>query len=698
MAKALRIRLWKKAPFIRLLLPLIAGIILEFYFKFSIKQILNFGVLPISAFILFPFVPEVYRYRYRVFQGLVLSLCITIFGLFINWHKDIRNNPNWYGNHYSDSSFLVVTIAEPPVEKAKSYKALAAVESIVNHSSSQYATGNLLLYFAKDSIQKELQYGDQIIVGNSLQQIKNTGNPGGFDYAQYSAFRQFYHQSLLKNKDWILLDKKNKTSYSSFLFSTREKVVNIIEKYIKGDNESSIAKALLIGYKVDLDKDLVQAYSNAGVVHLIAISGLHMGIIYGVLLWVFSNIPIIRKSLIIKSILIFICLWLFALLTGASPSVLRAAVMFSFIVGGRAVDKHASVYNSMAASAFLLLCINPFILWDVGFQLSYLAVLGIVAVQKPISNWFNFKNKLIQSAWKLAAVSLAAQLFTFPICLYYFHQLPLLFLLANIIAIPLATWILWGCLILVFISPINFIAFYFGKIISGLLWLLNKSVTLINGIPFSLWEGVLVTFTETILLYLITACFSYAMVQKNKYAFKMAMTFSIILISLNAFYQWENLNQKKMIVYNIGAHKAIDFIAGNEFLFIGDSNLMANPLLENYSLKPSRIFFKANNKIDFHKAKFQQDNFYLLQDKKIFMMDTTIMFSPLIEKIKVDYIIISKNPAINVANLAQAFECNQYIFDASNSFRKIEKWKKECEELHLHFHSVSEQGAFVTNL
>ena len=375
--------------------------------------------------------------------------------MLLTWHKDIRNEKNWYGHYLDSSSYIIATIKEPCVEKAKSYKALATVNFIANGDTTYSATGDVLLYLAKDSGIKIPQYGDKIIFSNNLQQIKNSGNPGAFDYARYSAFHQLFHQAYLKKNDWHLIEHTKLAGYKSYIFDLREKIKNIIYNYIPGDDEKAIAVALLIGYKVDLDKDLVQAYSNAGVVHLIAISGLHMGIIYSILFWLFTKIPFVKRSKKARLVLILLCLWSFALLTGASGSVLRSAFMFSFIATGIAFNKKASIYNSMAASAFLLLCYNPFLLWDVGFQLSYFAVLGIVISQPFIVKWFYFKNKFVNAIWQLSSVSLAAQLFTFPICMYYFHQLPLLFLLSNLIAIPLTTIALWTCILLIIISPIN---------------------------------------------------------------------------------------------------------------------------------------------------------------------------------------------------------------------------------------------------
>ncbi len=619
------------------------------------------------------------------------------FGCLISWQKDARNHNNWYGKYVEPQSLIIATINEPPVGKAKSFKAVAVAEIVMNKGNQQKTSGNFLIYFDKDSASQKLKYGDKIIFQKGLSEIKSSGNPGAFDYAQYAAFHQLFQQVYLKQSQWVLLNEKNKKVWQQFIYITRENVVSILEKYLGKNNESSIAKALLIGYKVDLDKDLVQAYSNAGVVHLIAISGLHMGIIYGVLVWIFSLLPVIKKSKPTRLILIILSLWFFALLTGASPSVLRAAVMFSFIVAGNAFNKKNSVYNSLAASAFLLLCFNPFILWDVGFQLSYLAVLGIVVAQKNISNWLYFKNKYEQRAWQLAAVSLSAQLFTFPLCFYYFHQLPLLFLFSNMLAIPLATFALWGCLTLVFISPFSIVAFYFGKAVYGIIWLLNHTVLFFDSIPFALWQDVSVSLVETILMYMVVCSFIFAFIQKNKNAFKMGVAFSLTFASLIAFDNWHAYSQKKLIVYNIPMHKAVEFVDRNNFHFVGDSIVMKDKLLNAFNLKPTHILLKIKESDSFANASKFNNNFYQFYDSRILIIDSMTKFSS-DKKVDFDYIIFSKNPRINLADIAKVFDCKKYIFDASNSSWKIEQWKKECEELHLQFHSVPEQGAFVINL
>ncbi len=681
----------------RLLLLAIAGIILEFYFHFTLKYVIASAAALSMAFVLFSFLPAVSRYKFRVLQGVIISLFMIIFGMFITWNKDIRNHKSWYDNNYNDSSFLIVTIKEPLIEKAKSYKALSNVESIINRDSQKVARGTLLIYFEKNSLSENLKYGDKIIIGKRVQPIKNSGNPAAFNYARYSAFQQIFHQVYLKRNEWILLKGNEASTFKSVLFSTRDYILKTLDQYIPGADQSSLAKALLIGYRIDLDKDLVQAYSNVGVVHLIAISGMHLALIYYLLFWITTKIPFVKRSKISRLILILCCLWFFSLLTGAPASVLRSAVMFSFIAIGSSFNKNNSIYNSLAISAFLLLCYDPFMLWDVGFQLSYLAVLGIVILQKNIYNWFYFENKIADKTWKLASVSLAAQVFTLPACIYYFHQFPLLFLISNMVAIPLSTFALWGCIALLFVSPIPLAASLLGKVVWLFIWLLNHSVLIISNISFALWDKISISVTGVLLLYIIFSALVYWLLKKDLMALKIALLIALVFAGTTSFNKWQSFHQKKMIVYNIATHQAIDFIQGQTYHFISDTSLVKDELLQNFNLKPARIALMLTSESSLPGVLINKNNFYQFYKKRIVLIDSTLHYSPLSKKIKADYIIISKNPGIKIASLAHTFDCNFYVFDASNSLWKIGQWKKECEELHLHSHSVSEQGAFVTD-
>lgn len=635
-------------------------------------------------------------------QGFIIQLLFISLGLLLAWQKDIRHEDNWYGNYYKDSSYLLVRIDEPLVEKAKSFKADGYVEALIQDDEMISCKGKLLLYFSRDSTNTELNYGDRIIVRKNLQPIKNSGNPGAFNYERYAAFQGIFHNVFLKDKDWTAVKgttSSAKNSFKQFIFSARKYVLSVLQKTIHtGKDELGITQALLIGYTNDLDKDLVQAYSNTGVVHIIAISGMHLGLIYVLLLWIFAKIPLVNRSKLLQLGLILGCLWLFAILTGASPSVLRAAVMFSCIAIGKNLEKQVSIYTSLAASAFILLCYNPYYLWAVGFQLSYLAVLGIVIFQRPIYNYIYIKNKWVDKVWQLMSVSTAAQLLTFPVCIYYFHQFPNLFLITNIVAVPLATVILYAAIALAAFSWIPFIGLYLGKLVGGLTWCMNKFILSINDLSFAVWDKIPATVLSTWLLYAVVTGFSAWLILKNKKYFQAGLIALLVFTMQNAFSKWQTARQQKLIVYNVPQHKAIDFVNGNNYQFAGDSILLEDGLLQNFHLKPGRIVQQLDRRSDSLAGVIQYGSFYQFNNKRILLVDNTISFNPVQQRMELDLIVISKNPRLSITQLAKSFNCKQFVFDASNPVWKINKWKQECEALHINHHSIPEKGALIYNV
>ncbi|MEO6454379.1 MAG: ComEC/Rec2 family competence protein [Ginsengibacter sp.] len=697
---AISIPLWKKAPFLRLVLPLILGILLQWYMQFEWIQILPAGIGFIIAFLLFQLLPLALRFKLQAFQGLLVNLIILVFGVLLTYQKDVRHQQNWFGNFYDKNDYLAVTINEPPLEKSKSYKADALVENVITNDTVNSVSGKVVLYFIKDSTVAPLKYGDRILFNKKLQSIQNSGNPGAFNYKRYLAFKQIFHTVFLKKGEWIVLPEKNINQFKQFLFTSRQKILDVLNKNMQGnDDQLSIAEALLIGYTQDLDKDLVQAYSNTGVVHIIAISGMHLGLIYVMLVWIFKRVPYIKKLRILRVILILSSLWLFALLTGGGASILRSAVMFSCIVMGDIFKKKPSIYNSLAASAFILLCVNPFYLWDVGFQLSYLALLGIVILQKPIYHLLFVKNWLLNKIWQLTAVSLAAQIFTFPVCLYYFHQFPTIFLFTNLLTVPLSTIILFVEIFLIAFAWIPLLAFWIGKLTWWLIWIMNKIILFFNDLPYALWDRIPATLTSTLLLYAIVCGIIFWLLNKSKTALTISLFLLFTFTFLNAFNKWNIVRQQKVIVYNVPQHQAIDFVRGNSYKFIGDSILFIDGMLQNFHIKPGRIALQLHES-DSNLAglSLQGNYFYNFLSRSFFLLDTSIAFQPGLKKINVDVIIISKNPKVYIPQLALVFNCSKYVFDASNSLWKIDQWKKDCEKLHLPFHSVPDQGAFIMDL
>ena len=466
------IPVWKKAPFIKFLLPFMCGIIVQWHLQMPVKIVWLILLSALIVLFIHFFLYDHARYKFGITNGMAVVILFFSLGCLLTWLRDIRNNDDWYGKYYKAGDIVKVVLQEPPIQKINSYKALATIAAVAGRNKIYSTKGDVIVYFQRDST-LSLDYGSEIIFSNPLQEIKNAGNPGGFDYKRYSLFQDITHQVFLKRGDFIALNKKKQNLFGTILFPVRKKVLSIMRSYIHGEKEYGLAEALLIGYKDDLDKNLVQSYTNTGVVHIIAISGMHIALIYWLLALLCSPLIKIKYSKWFVATIIISGLWLFSLLAGAQASVIRSAVMFTCIVTGENFSRKASIYNTLAASAFILLCYDPFWLWDVGFQLSYAAVLSIVIFMKPIYNWFYIKNKILDFIWKLNAVSIAAQLLTTPFSIYHFHQFPNFFLLSNCVAVPLSSIIVLAEILLCVISFIPFFAVFAGKILSWLIGLMN---------------------------------------------------------------------------------------------------------------------------------------------------------------------------------------------------------------------------------
>lgn len=441
----------------------------------------------------------------------------------------------------------------------------------------------------------------------------------------------------------------------------------------------------------------MRSYSNTGVVHIIAISGLHIGLIYWLLNWLLNPITKYKNLYWPKPVLIVAGLWIFSLVAGGSPSVLRSAVMFSFIVVGQNISRKISVYNSLAASAFLLLCFNPYWLWDVGFQLSYAAVLSIIIFMKPVYNCLFIQNKILDAVWKLNAVTLSAQILTLPICLYYFHQFPNFFLITNLIAVPLSSIILLGEILLCAGFMLPAIANKIGLLLHWMIWLMNTFIELIGGLPFSVLENIQISMPQLVLSYIAILFFSIWLLKGKQPAF-IGVLLVLLLISIERTRMiLTSQNQKKIIIHNIPMHQSIDFVEGSHYFFRGDSVLMKDDFIQSFHLKPSRIAYQVTKR-DSLPGLYYNNFCFLFNSKTIIFIEKPLPEINQAGKLTIDLIVISKNPAVSIAAISNIFSCKQIIFDASNSPWKISKWKTECDALNISYYSVPDKGAFVMNM
>ncbi len=680
-----------------------AGIMIQWHFQLSISTLFLIFTVAFTCLLSFFFIPFFNRYRFSFINGIATGILFFSIGAMLAWQKDIRNNEQWLGNFYNQKDALIVTIDEPPVEKTKSIKANATVSHLVQNGKSIPVKGKIILYFQKDlpvgqaGSSSQLTYGSPIIFRKSLQEIKNSGNPGGFDYKRYSLFQGITHQVYLKAGEYELLDDKKENWFRKFIYSSRERVLNVLRTNIKNDKELGLAEALLIGYKDDLEQSLVQSYTNTGVVHIIAISGLHLGLIYWLLAILLKPLKKRKKTKWLNPVLIITGLWLFSLLAGAQPSILRSALMFTCIVLSESLSKKTSIYNTMAVSAFVLLCINPYWLWDVGFQLSYAAVLSIIIFMRPIYNWFYIKNKILDFLWKLNAVTLAAQILTVPLSIYHFHQFPNLFILTNFLAVPLSSAILLGEIFLCIISFIPALALLVGKLISWFIWLMNTYIEKIEMIRFSLWDGLQINILQAVLLVLFAVGISFWLMEKSRNGLKYGLLAFLGFIAVRSYSFIQSNRQQKIIVYNVPQKKAIDVINGREYVFVGDSDLLHNDFARNFHLKPSRILYRVSD-TDTLADLYAGKNYLNFKGRHILLLDESISFALPESKPSIDLLVISKNPKIYMKKLAASLNIKQVVFDGSVPAWKANYWKKDCDSLRIPWHDVTTKGAFVMSL
>ena len=587
--------LWKKAPFLRLTIPFTGGIAIQRYadLPFVLLSVLSFAsfitliLLYKSSFICF---------RYYWIRGILLNLLLICTGSILLVCRDGKFHANSLDHSYCSGDYVVAKLEEPPITKSNTCQARATVEYLITENIRKQVQGIILLYFNKKDLSASIipiQYGDRIIFRKSLLPITYTGNPGAFDYQHYCLLQQIRFTVLLGKKDWIKLPWPSAGIFQLALIHIREKILGSIRSYLSGSQEIALAEALLIGYRNDLDRDLSQAYSNTGVVHIIAISGLHLALIYELLAFCLHPLRSGKTGKWMRIIIIIFALWGFSFLTGASPSVLRSAMMFTCIAMGEVISKKNSVYNNFSASAFLLLCYNPYWLWDIGFQLSYTAVLSIVIFMKPIYKLFSFRNRIGDWIWKSVAVTMAAQVLTVPICIYQFHQFPTYFLPANLIAVPLSSLILIGELLVCCTTFIPIVARMTGYVLSRLIWLLNHFISFTAQLPFSTWNGLEISTAQCWLIYgIIAGMAAFYFFREIRY-FIMALLALTGLVTLRSISFFSAGDQQIMIVYNVPHHQVIDCIDGRYYYAKEDSSTTSNKYLQNSCCRPARIRYRA---------------------------------------------------------------------------------------------------------
>ena len=616
--------IFQSAPFIRITLWFAAGILGH---KYLPSPNAVWFYLVVSFFIAIIILSLKPNYRMVAMSNLFIS-----FGLFFwgGWYAG--QNVQYFSTIPSEKEFYSGYIFEKPVEKNKSYQSIMEISN-----PEKKIEEKVIVYFQKDQTVELLKPGSRIVFNSKFNRIRNRGNPFEFDYQAFMQKQGIVHSVYLKASDYKI---RNSSANNLYIFAERcrDYLLSILKKkHITGE-EYSVVAALTLGHRKELNQETRDYFASSGAMHVLAVSGLHVGIIYFIFTFLFSPLKKKKYGRLAYTLLVGSLIWIYAILTGLTPSVQRAAVMFCFILIGQNLNRPANIFNSLAASAFLLMLFNPFIIYEIGFQLSYLAVTGIVLFQPLFYQLYIPQNRLVEKLWVLLTVSLAAQLATFPLGLFYFSQFPNYFWLSNFIVIPAATLILSGTFLLFLLQPVPFVSDWIGIGIQKLTQLMLSGLKTINSLPYALTDQVSINSVQAILLLLIVA-FGYWFVRS-----KSIQQLRLILLLTGGFFlaslvqNYGLLNQRKVIVYN-SPSPVVQFIHGREsyVLYSPDqtsdeqlSRLLEGPTIRMKLNPPVRIVLSRNTEFRNNKLAISND-MILFAGKKIQVLKNKSVPFPLVD-------------------------------------------------------------------
>lgn len=662
---------------IHLAFGLIIGIILSYYFTISITiswllLALAFSILLATYFIS----KQLFNPRYY-FALATFIMFIAIGASRLTFAQEI-NLKNHYTSFLQQENNSILSINQV-LKPSKNYLKYEAEVLQINQLPTK---GKLLLNIEKDSLNAPLKVGQLIYTNANIIEIDDAKNPFQFSYKTYLAQNQIYNQLFAKSDDFRLI--KNKSHSVKILASQiRNKVIlEFKKKGLKG-NELAVVKALLLGERTELDATLRKSYAAAGAIHILAISGLHIGIIMLLISFVLKPLEYIKNGKTLKLIFVILILWCYALIAGLSPSVVRATTMFTAISFGIFINRKTAILNTLALSALILLLINPLFLFDVGFKMSYLAVFAIVLIQPIIANLWHPKFKIVNYFWQLLSVSAAAQLGVLPLSLYYFHQFPGLFFLTNIVVIPFLGIILGFGLVMIVLALFSglptisvqmyqYIIFYLNRFI---VWISHQENFIFQNISFSL----LLMLTS----YLILISIFYWINQKTFYR-SVLICLAILSLQLVLIYQkYQTLTTSEFVIFNNYKTPLIALKNGADLQVIN-----APDTLENFTLSA----FKIGAQIKTTKILKTHQNLLLIDGKTVLIIDKLGVYEPLQQA---DIVVLTLSPKVNLERLIKHLNPKLIIADGSNYKSLISLWNSTCKQRKISFYSTAEQGAFI---
>lgn len=593
-------------------------------------------------------------------------------------------------------------IVGPVNERAKHYRYDLELNQLVANDSIISTEGRIHLYILKDSLTEPLSYGQGVNVSGNFFPISGPGNPSEFDYKQYLERQNIYAHAFVRKHDVEILIAKPLNKLLGWAYRLRGYANEIIDKNIPEPRENGIAKALLLGIKDHLDNDMKKAYSAAGAMHVLAVSGLHVGIVFLIIKLLIGRL---KESGLWGKYLFGLCsvsiIWLYACVTGLSPSVLRAATMFSLVALSEASVRETNIYNSLGLAAFILLCFDPYLIYSVGFQLSFAAVIGIVYLQPKLYRMIEFRFFLLDKAWSITCVSIAAQLATFPLTAYYFHQFPTYFLVSNLIVIPASFLMLTSGLVMLIVAPVSStIGVFIGVALQKFMWGINELISLVHILPNSLIEWIYLDFEGLVLIYAIVVSLSVGLHYGIFRTLIVSCVLLLFLLGWNINRNEVQSGKNQLIFYDIKDKLAIDYIQGHTARLYIDAIEQDEIELLSYQINPNRLS-SGLRPVSEDISTFMDAHFFakdvirqgVIGNKRLLIFDSTTFHLNFSQPIKTDFVIINNGAIKSLKWLRNNFDFDLVIVSSRNSFYYSRKMTKQAEELGLNLHSIKENGA-----
>lgn len=582
---------FQKIPFIRITSLFLIGILINHYFQLDTRLLAVILAILISTLILFWHNSNFVSIQ---IQNTIISAAIVLIGVFYPDHA--LEKPDF---DFSQKDYYLAEVCQKPGEKAKTFQTILLIQN-----SKLSSPEKIIAYFSKVGFDSTITTGDQLIILAKPQKIKNAGNPFEFDYQSLMHQRNIWFSAYLPEGTYLKTGQQV-SHISNLSEKVRDRLVVMLAEALPNKEERSVVSALTLGYRTEIDQDTLDYFASTGAMHVLSVSGLHVALIYMILGFLLAFLKRGKSGSIIFPVVMISFLWIYAFISGFSPPVQRATVMFTFVIIGNGIRRPVNIYNSLTASALFLILLSPNVLFDIGFQLSYLAIFGIVLIQPVLNNIFELTNPILKWSWSLFTVSVAAQLMTFPLGLFYFNQFPNLFWLSNFVVVPITTLIMWFGIAFFIFSPFHGLAMFVGAIIQKLTHFMLLSLKAMDAQPIAVTKGIVLTTGQVWMLYgLITVLLIYVISKRKQWLF--FGFFLIITFQCSELINRHKLfNQKLIYVYNT-RNTMIHLIDGrNNYLVTNGSTIhetdfrMTQKVVAHLKLKDPIILDK--NKIsNFH--------------------------------------------------------------------------------------------------